>query len=80
MPRSPIELTIPAARRRECLQLVASWNARDPWNDVAVQKLTAQLYALIAEITKPRILDARGGEAAAKILREALGSSAEASK
>lgn len=73
MPRSPIELTIPAARRRECLQPLATWDARDPWNDGAVYKLTSRLYALIADLAKPWILYVRGGEAAAKMLRGALG-------
>ena len=73
MPRSPFELTIPSAQRRECLQLLAAWDARDPWNDVAVQLLTGQLLTLIADLTKPRILDVRGGESAAKMLRGALG-------
>ena len=71
--RSPFELTIPSARRRECLQLLATWDARDPWNDVAVHKLTSRFYALIADLTKPRVLVVRGGEAAAELLRGALG-------
>ena len=77
MPRSPYELTIPSAQRRECLQLLATWDARDPWNDVAVQRLTGQLLTLIGDLTKPRILDIRGGEAAAKLLRLVLGAISE---
>lgn len=77
MSRSPFELTVPVARRRECLQLLTTWDARDPWNDVAVQKLTAQLLTLIGDLTKPRILDIRGGKAAAKMLRGALGATEE---
>lgn len=77
MSPSPYELQIPTARRAECLQLLAAWDQRDPWNDVAVGKLTAQLYALINDLTKPRLLDVRGGEAAAKLLRGALGSADE---
>lgn len=65
-------LKIPIGRCIEWLQLPATWDARNPWNDVAVQKLTAWLYALIADLTKPRILDFRGGEAAAKMPRGAL--------
>ena len=38
---------------------------------------TAQLYALIRDLTQPRILDVTGGEAAAKLIRGALGASAD---
>ena len=77
MTRSPYELKIPAARRIECLELLAAWDAHNRWDDVAVQRLANQLYALITELTKPRILDVRGGEEAAKLLRGALGASDE---
>lgn len=73
MSPSRYELQIPTARRAECLQLLAEWDLLDSWNDVQVQQLTLRLYSLISDLTRPRILDVRGGEAAAKLLRGALG-------
>ncbi len=73
MSPSPYELTIPPVRRAQCRVLLAAWDQRDPWNDVQVQSLTGQLLALISELTAPRILNVRGDEAAAKLLRGALG-------
>jgi hypothetical protein len=69
---SEYELTVADSRRVECLALLRAWDERDPWNDVHVQNLTLQLYALINDLARPRLLYVRGGEAAAKLLRGAL--------
>lgn len=68
-----------AARCIECLALLAAWDERDPWEDVAVQKLTTKPYALSTYLTKPRIVDVRGGEVEATLLRKALGAGHQAS-
>lgn len=42
VPRSPYALVIPAARRAACLQLLAAWDARDPWDDAIVAALVSR--------------------------------------
>jgi hypothetical protein len=73
---SPLTISVPADRNAECVTLLATWEAADPWDAAAVARLTTQLLALFTEITKPRILHVRGGEATAKLLRGVMGSAA----
>lgn len=69
---APYALSIPTARRTECLHLLARCDAHGLWDASAVRPYEQHLIALVYCLAAPRIRDVRGGEAAAKMLPVAL--------
>ena len=77
MPKQGFRNIVASEQRAQVEMILALWGNRAPWNATAAQLLKDRLIKLIYTIAAPRIPDVRSGEAAATLLRGALGASNE---
>jgi hypothetical protein len=67
----PDQITLRPDQVARCQQLLAAWDARNPWAPVH-QQLGAQLTGLAFEVCAPQVPRLETPEQAAKFIREAV--------